>query len=110
MDDILRSSFEDNQFDCVYDKGTFDSITLVSDKFRDEDQAQPQEPDPVHCFITQVHRILKPNKYLVLISCNHSEEELVDLFANTHGFSLFQNLTEYFSDLRMFIWQKKSTA
>ena len=37
VDDILNSSFQDSFFDCIYDKGTFDSLSLVGSQFLEDE-------------------------------------------------------------------------
>lgn len=75
-------------------------------------------------FASEVHRILKPGGYFIIISCNNSKEELLELFtqppvtaaattATTEGdednglFVLVSDLTDLCRDLRYFIFQKR---
>jgi hypothetical protein len=111
LDDILKSKFEDSFFDCVYDKGTFDSIAMVGRQFVDNvEEEDDMDEDYEHRYALEVQRILKQDGYFIIISCNHSEEELLTLFVEDTGFSLLWNLTECFTDLRVFVFQKKRNS
>lgn len=67
LDDTLPHDFK-----VVHDKGTYDAISL-----NPEDPTEKREK-----YIENVYRILLPQGYLVLTSCNWTKEELLKHFTN----------------------------
>jgi len=115
VQDILRgTSFTDCMFDLVFDKGTFDSIAMVTKDFAGK--GEPQDVSDVQRYCEELKRILKPGKYFMIISCNHDQDELLRVFGEASGveakctacgFKLVKDLTELFCDLRAMIFQKE---
>ena len=72
---FFESNFEDEYFDVIFDKGTLDSISLVSNRLNENDNSnmdsiliKNQEK-----YIDSINRILKPNRFFIIISCNHDK-------------------------------------
>lgn len=63
-----------NAWDLVLDKGTFDAMALAE---RDDDGKSPSDDYP-----PRIAQILKPDGLFLITSCNFTEEELKDKFAN----------------------------
>ncbi|TBU48861.1 S-adenosyl-L-methionine-dependent methyltransferase [Dichomitus squalens] len=61
-------------WDLVLDKGTFDAIVLAE---KDEGGRTPAEGYPA-----RIGRVVKPNGFFLITSCNFTEEELKAKFAN----------------------------
>eukprot|EP01114_Cavostelium_apophysatum_P007663 TRINITY_DN19804_c0_g1_i1.p1 TRINITY_DN19804_c0_g1~~TRINITY_DN19804_c0_g1_i1.p1 ORF type:complete len:268 (-),score=39.84 TRINITY_DN19804_c0_g1_i1:13-816(-) len=110
QDDILDSKLEDAHFDVVYDKGTLDSIAMVGRQLLDDDSEADEKPNLIDQYAAQVMRILKPGKFLIVLSCNHEKEELEDILAGRHGFILLKDLSDLFEDLRMMLFQRPFDA
>ncbi|PRP74661.1 hypothetical protein PROFUN_03583 [Planoprotostelium fungivorum] len=108
-DDILQSSFSDDRFEVIYDKGTLDSIAMVSSNLvPDEIPEEKGEPPAVETYREEVIRILKPGGYLIVVSCNHTKDELLDLFVKqTGGAMMMQHEVDVFTDLRILCFQKQ---
>jgi len=69
--DILNNTLP-NDFKIVHDKGTYDAISL-----------NPEDPTAKRQkYIENIYRILLPEGYLVLTSCNWTKEELLKHFSN----------------------------
>ncbi|XP_011298773.1 methyltransferase-like protein 10 [Fopius arisanus] len=72
--DILNT--QDNlflyEFRLIHDKGTYDAISLSPDN----------SSEKRHQYVENVHKILGTGGYLVISSCNWTQEELVKQFEN----------------------------
>ncbi|KAL6446267.1 hypothetical protein ACFW04_001109 [Cataglyphis niger] len=69
--DILNNTLS-HDFKVVHDKGTYDAISL-----------NPENPTAKRQkYVENIHRILLPEGYLVLTSCNWTKEELLKHFAS----------------------------
>jgi len=68
VDDILCSHLKD-QYNVIFDKGTFDAISLHEN--RTSNQCQ---------YIYSVKKLLKKDGYFVITSCNFTKKELLALF------------------------------
>ncbi|CAL1673997.1 unnamed protein product [Lasius platythorax] len=69
--DILNNTLS-HDFKLVHDKGTYDAISL-----------NPEDPTAKRQkYIENIYRILLPEGYLVLTSCNWTKEELVKHFTS----------------------------
>ena len=72
-------------FDIVLDKGTFDAISLSSDPVPSSSPNESENSSASGQRICEVYpsiakRLVKPGGYLVVTSCNWTEEELVRWF------------------------------
>jgi len=70
LGDILKEGFEQQEFDVVLDKGTYDAISLSS-------EAKSNRAS----YIDGIRSFLKSGGLLVMTSCNWTKEELADQFA-----------------------------
>eukprot|EP01119_Soliformovum_irregulare_P019628 TRINITY_DN6263_c0_g1_i1.p1 TRINITY_DN6263_c0_g1~~TRINITY_DN6263_c0_g1_i1.p1 ORF type:complete len:242 (-),score=64.72 TRINITY_DN6263_c0_g1_i1:12-737(-) len=113
--DILATTLPSDHFDLIIDKGTLDSVAMVCHRFdEDEDPEANGDGDPssigdpmlVERYVEQVYRIMKPGGTYILISCNHSREELQDILAI--GWTLKEDLSHLFEDLLYLIFQKNT--
>jgi len=57
------------KFELIFDKGTFDAISLSPQK--DIDQQK---------YIQSVQELMTPTGYFIITSCNYSTDELIQLF------------------------------
>eukprot|EP01116_Phalansterium_solitarium_P021456 TRINITY_DN6674_c0_g1_i1.p1 TRINITY_DN6674_c0_g1~~TRINITY_DN6674_c0_g1_i1.p1 ORF type:complete len:278 (-),score=72.85 TRINITY_DN6674_c0_g1_i1:234-947(-) len=71
-DDVLDSSLPPHSFQVIVDKGTFDAVSLSDDRL-----------SACSRYAASVARLLqqRPDAYLVITSCNWTQEELLDKFA-----------------------------
>jgi len=108
-DDILNTTFNDNFFHLVYDKGTFDSISMVGQQFTDVQEKVNLE----HKYAAQVNRILKPGNFFLLLSCSKNKSEQKKLFEE-FGFELLQDMSDLFINMgfewTMLLWCKKKQS
>lgn len=64
--DEIRQKFDDNHFDIVHDKGTYDAISI-----------HPENPaDKRQKYIQSLYNLTSDNGLLILTSCNWTESEL----------------------------------
>lgn len=70
VDGTILEKFLDNNFHLVHDKGTYDAITMSSDK------------GAKHCekYIVNISRILSSDGHLIITSCNWTKKELINHF------------------------------
>lgn len=101
-DDIRkREWWLDDGFDLVLDKGTFDAISL-SDEASAPAGSHPPQPDQA---LTRAHALypsrtlsmVKPGGFLLVTSCNWTQEELIYWFTNeksgsTCGISVWKTI------------------
>lgn len=80
------------QFDIGIDKGTLDAILLCS-----SDQRKTKR----EAYVDTVHRHIK--NYLFLISCNWTQNELLEFFAPSKFYFLIIYKIKYFITFRIFI-------
>eukprot|EP00727_Mastigamoeba_balamuthi_P010667 m51a1_g6222 hypothetical protein (226) ;mRNA; r:225553-226521 len=73
VDDLTRTS-DSRTYDVVFDKGTFDAVSLAPQETRDAVR---------DAYKRTVHKLLGPGegRYFVITSCNYTRQELVDQFA-----------------------------
>ena len=91
--DILNPSHENpdwsqNGFDCLLDKGTFDAVSLST----------AQDVEGRHgsdIYALRVQRFIRPNGFLVVTSCNWTEDELCAWFVTPQTKLNFFGRIEY---------------
>lgn len=59
---------------------------------------------------SEVNRILKPGRYLIVISCNHSKQEITKLLEGEQMMQLIQDESDKYDDLRYLVFQKPSSS
>lgn len=67
-------------FDLVLDKGTFDAISLTSDTVMNESGVEKRMNE---VYPSKAAALIKPGGYLLITSCNWTEDELVNWFTTT---------------------------
>lgn len=80
VEDILNPSDELSGFQICVDKGTFDAISLNPDNAAEKRKQ----------YVKALHRILRPNGFFLITSCNWTREELLSEFEE--GFCLLEEL------------------
>ncbi|XP_066477041.1 EEF1A lysine methyltransferase 2 isoform X2 [Tiliqua scincoides] len=80
VEDILNPSDELSGFQICIDKGTFDAISLNPDNAAEK----------MKQYVKALHRILRPNGFFLITSCNWTREELLREFGE--GFCLLEEL------------------
>ncbi|KAJ6668964.1 hypothetical protein lerEdw1_007773 [Lerista edwardsae] len=80
VEDILNPSDELSGFQICIDKGTFDAISLNPDNAAEKRKQ----------YVKSLQRILRPNGFLLITSCNWTREELLNEFEE--GFRLLEEL------------------
>lgn len=75
------SWWEPDGWDIVLDKGTFDAISLSSETVRNSDTGK--DVRICELYPERVTRLVKKGGYLVVTSCNWTEEEVVRWFVET---------------------------
>ncbi|XP_039243148.1 EEF1A lysine methyltransferase 2 isoform X1 [Pipra filicauda] len=80
VEDFLAPSAELSGFDICIDKGTFDAISLNPD-----DAAGKRRQ-----YVRSLCRVLKPQGFFLITSCNWTKEELLDEFRE--GFEILEEL------------------
>lgn len=71
---------KDAGFDLVLDKGTFDAISLSSDRTDDGDGTQRALCE---VYPKRIAALIKPNGFLLLTTCNWTEDEIIAWFTVT---------------------------
>jgi EEF1A lysine methyltransferase 2 len=93
-DDVLDSKLERAKYHVVLDKGTFDAIMLNPDGSQEKARSQ---------YIDTVYYVLRPTidangvatpAYLVISSCNYTQDELTALFVASDKF-VFRSAAKY---------------
>jgi len=89
-DNILKTSFQAQQFDIIFDKGVFDCMAIIPQMGEDENNDNNnddsdtedygnenyEELKPFEKYRFQLLRLLKNNGYYMIISCSHNLEEI----------------------------------
>lgn len=73
---LSRRQWIGDRFDIVLDKGTFDAISLSS-------PSQNSDRGPCKQYVQALHEVLKPGGLFLIVSCNFTNDELKDYFANS---------------------------
>ncbi len=119
VDDILESKLANSTFDIIFDKGTLDSVALVSKKITEDNITSDLQCTYEKCIfnlhyfvdaqdVNSIFRLLRPGGHFMIISCNHSQDELTHLFGSR--FTLEQNLAHIFNEELQFMVYKKTPS
>ena len=69
--DLLRHDFDEETWDLVLDKGTFDALALSDERVEQEGGRLPSQVYP-----ERIAKLVEPGGWFLITSCNFTEEEI----------------------------------